>query len=543
MLGLSREWVRALEGGGAAFLKTADGAREAGAVIDSNIIARAEVFEKQWVAATTRWQLATKAAAAELLPDMVKLADLAISIAASVGKWLSDTAIADKLDRGVALSVRELEYAIDLARKRGSPVDPSWIAELERLRAAQAAANKEAALSLTIRPTGPKTILPSKDKEGLDSDPFTRTEDSVTKRIALLNAEVATIGLSNGAREKARVIAELEHAAVKANTAAGLENTQVTAEQREVIGKLADAYGAVKEKIEAANGPLAAWARQSADVKKNLEGIAVSGLDRMADELQAVVSGSKSAADAFKNMTDFILKELQRLLIKMALAAMLKAFIGGGADGGLVGMGGIGNGGGLLGSAFGGGTGFLHTPGGFSGAFPSPFKSGGLVNIARAPTITAFARGGAISGPGGPRSDSILAALSDGEFVVNAAATKKHRALLESINSGFNFNSMLPAFARGGPVGFSVPAMNDTPYIGKLGVHALGAMGGNEVNFIVQNNSSAQVRQEKRQNANGGFDLVAIIEDVVASRIGRGDSHINNVLQARYGLDPTRGMV
>jgi hypothetical protein len=38
--------------------------------------------------------------------------------------------------------------------------------------------------------------------------------------------------------------------------------------------------------------------------------------------------------------------------------------------------------------------------------------------------------------------------LSDGEYVVNARATAKHRALLEAINSG-----RVPAFAHGGSVG------------------------------------------------------------------------------------------
>lgn len=57
-----------------------------------------------------------------------------------------------------------------------------------------------------------------------------------------------------------------------------------------------------------------------------------------------------------------------------------------------------------------------------------------------------FASGGSVKGPGGPVEDKIPAFLSNGEFVVNAASTKKHRALLERINSakGYKF---------GGPVG------------------------------------------------------------------------------------------
>lgn len=49
--------------------------------------------------------------------------------------------------------------------------------------------------------------------------------------------------------------------------------------------------------------------------------------------------------------------------------------------------------------------------------------------------------GGAISGPGGPRSDMIPAMLSNGEFVVNAASTAQNLELLKAINSGKTVSS------------------------------------------------------------------------------------------------------
>lgn len=52
--------------------------------------------------------------------------------------------------------------------------------------------------------------------------------------------------------------------------------------------------------------------------------------------------------------------------------------------------------------------------------------------IAAAPK---HAAGGIIIGPGGPRDDMVPALLSNGEFVVNAAATARHRSLLQSINA------------------------------------------------------------------------------------------------------------
>lgn len=61
-----------------------------------------------------------------------------------------------------------------------------------------------------------------------------------------------------------------------------------------------------------------------------------------------------------------------------------------------------------------------------------------------------FSTGGHVRGPGTGTSDSIPARLSDGEFVVNAQATARHRALLEQINSG-----SVVGFSEGGLVGAS----------------------------------------------------------------------------------------
>jgi muramidase (phage lysozyme) len=59
-----------------------------------------------------------------------------------------------------------------------------------------------------------------------------------------------------------------------------------------------------------------------------------------------------------------------------------------------------------------------------------------------------YAGGGSIDGPGTGTSDSIVARVSKGEFIVNADSTKRHRGLLEAINNGHPF----PRFADGGSV-------------------------------------------------------------------------------------------
>ncbi|MEV0294533.1 hypothetical protein [Nocardia sp. NPDC050710] len=69
-----------------------------------------------------------------------------------------------------------------------------------------------------------------------------------------------------------------------------------------------------------------------------------------------------------------------------------------------------------------------------------------------------FNTGGFVSGPGTSTSDDIFARLSNGEFVMNAAATAKNLPLLQLLNSGWVpspelLHQMVPGFSSGGPVG------------------------------------------------------------------------------------------
>lgn len=119
--------------------------------------------------------------------------------------------------------------------------------------------------------------------------------------------------------------------------------------------------------------------------------------------------------------------------------------LGGIFSGGLEGLGGLFSKGLQgLGSLFGGGGG----GGGASGIWG---MIGSFIG-------SMFADGGYVSGPGTSRSDSIPAMLSNGEFVVNAAATRQWLPLLSSINYG-----QTPKFADGGLVGSSNPVYMPIP--------------------------------------------------------------------------------
>lgn len=121
------------------------------------------------------------------------------------------------------------------------------------------------------------------------------------------------------------------------------------------------------------------------------------------DGLMSIASGAESAEDAIKSMA-----------LQLAQAAAQAALFGSGP---LAGAFGGQQGGGLIGALFGGAVG--------------------------------LAGGGQIRGPGTSTSDSIPAMLSDGEFVVNAKATKKPGMLetLTAINAG-----QMQGFAQGGVV-------------------------------------------------------------------------------------------
>lgn len=134
--------------------------------------------------------------------------------------------------------------------------------------------------------------------------------------------------------------------------------------------------------------------------------------------------GTKTAKAAFLDFGASVLKVLTDVLIKIILTKIALAAFGGGGGGGF---------GGFL-------SGLL---GGDKAAGNTGVASGG-----------GFASGGLFRGIGTGTSDSNTINVSDGEFVVNAAATARHLAALETINGDIN-----PArnFAAGGGVS---PASN-----------------------------------------------------------------------------------
>lgn len=257
MLGLTREWIPLLESGAQAFDRQAQEAARLGVVIDRETIEKAAEFDRKWTASSAAWSANIKAAAAEILPVINELIDAASKMFTRENLKLFSQGGLDALgELGVP---RELNIKIpdsvltfldnlrrDLDRDYNIKINfegrPPPLTANEVTDGTGASPGADQART-RLRVDGPASVVPPRrspaGSEG--RDPFESTVDSTNRRIAVLNAETATIGQNSEARERARTVAILEEAAKRANTAAGLENTAATAEQREQIEALATA--------------------------------------------------------------------------------------------------------------------------------------------------------------------------------------------------------------------------------------------------------------------------------------------------------------
>lgn len=289
------------------------------------------------------------------------------------------------------------------------------------------------------RGTGP---APTKISTGSNVDKLDTAADSIEKRTAALQAEAAGLDLSTAAREKNKIAAQLQVVAMQANAAAGKGEGVVTAEQRQRIQEVTEAYGKATEAIEKAT--VAQSIRrgrqtslldpQDVQIAEQLKGLypdvgtALNSVEASAmrtneamrsigstmsssltSGLADILDGTKSVSAGFAAMSRAVVRALEEAMIKMLIVQPIMRSL--------------------------------------SGTFG--FSEGGLVGAAP----VAKADGGYIAGPGTGTSDSIPARLSNGEFVVRASAVAKHRAVLEAINA-----DRIPRFADGGLVGAGSPA-------------------------------------------------------------------------------------
>ncbi len=128
-----------------------------------------------------------------------------------------------------------------------------------------------------------------------------------------------------------------------------------------------------------------------------------------------------------------------------------------------------------------------------------------------------LATGGYVRGPGTGTSDSIPANLSNGEFVVNAAATKRNRALLEAINSNERVS-----VAGGSSAVVSTQA-------GSSGASGI------QQNIYIQNHTTAQVEQRRMPNGDLEFVIREAADRAVQEVAGQLASGYGDVVSAGEG--------
>lgn len=137
-----------------------------------------------------------------------------------------------------ALDIPGLGRVIDSTKERLE----RWRDELQKEIAALTKGEGEGPPTKPSRGAGETPTRKPTDTGGL-RDRFETGIDTIEKRTAALNAEAEAIDLGTIARERAKIVAQLETVAKQANAAAGKGENVVTEEQRKQIEEVANAYG------------------------------------------------------------------------------------------------------------------------------------------------------------------------------------------------------------------------------------------------------------------------------------------------------------
>jgi hypothetical protein len=515
MLGLTQQWVPALEHGAQGFQRIADSATDAGAIIDKETIAKAQVFDAAWKQSSQRLSTELKSAtmdAATYLDDLIsKAGDFISKLNAANGaagsgqakfNALADAAeVAARDMAGLPQDLDQINRVLDNLKQKGA--DPGIIAGIEELRQkAESAADalKEAAQAQSklnypdgvplpqARPVSADrndnpTKLPGRSD---GDDKVDSATNSLRRHTEQTEADAKAVGLGAGALAQFRAEAA-ETAAVQAN--GGKE----TADQAAQFKKLEQEAGAAADALEKAkvasdinfgkktaflsdedvqvasklrgiygdDVPAALNSTEAAAIKTNtaLKGISSTMESSVTSGLADILDGTKSVGQGFSDMSRTIIRAIEEAAIKMAIVQPLMASFGG-----------------------------LFGTGAVSAAAKSPFPG--------------FAKG-TPSAPGG-----IALVGEEGPELVNlpkgAAVYPSHttRALLRDV----------PAFADGGIMGSPGAA---APLIGHSSVIAP------SINVSVQGSPGMSSADHARMGETIASQIKPAIQDLIGQELRR----------------------
>ncbi|MBB3410662.1 tape measure domain-containing protein [Rhizobium sp. BK316] len=309
-------------------------------------------------------------------------------------------AYADEADRQNGLSKEQLAVEKEIASIRQGLTSKGGFLPDDQI-AALAAKNVAADQSRSQSGRGQSHGVKATAESRFDQD-----IQSVKDRTAALVEEQRTLSLSYQDQERRRMALELEQNALadlreeaRRKGQTDLDNLKISDEQRQKIEQASAAYAAQADAL-----------RRVQEAQDRADRSAEDFYDAFKSEISGAITGAESFSDALAN----IAKRLGDLLISNAFDALFAPKTSNSA-------------GGLFGSLFAGIGSLLG------------FETGGYT---------------------GDRGISDVAGVVHGkEFVVNAAATVKHRPLLEAINSGRGFE-------RGGYASMTLPTLRPPTFGG-----------------------------------------------------------------------------
>jgi hypothetical protein len=221
--------VAALSKGAAGLRELGAEAQTTGAIISNDLVRAGAELDDQWQKVMATFSATTKSATINAITAIKQF------FAENEKEILEFAQMLDQVMRSIpGINVIAGEGLEPFLRSRSQLARDAGIDDISR----------SSTLPEAPARTGRPTITPQRTGAGgagrLDS--FEREQQQTRRRIELMLAETATIGQGTFARARARIVIELETAAKQANAKAGKSNTDVTAEQRQAIDQLADAY-------------------------------------------------------------------------------------------------------------------------------------------------------------------------------------------------------------------------------------------------------------------------------------------------------------
>lgn len=374
-------------------------ARETGNVLDKEVLDKAVEIDRRFNRLTATVGTQLKGAILEVVDALSEF------LAKLPGGEVPIERIGER-STAITREIVALEGQLGDARRRAA--ETGWAMDRERIAGIERRIDALKAEDRLLQQRGQAAVAERDRRKAFDLPPATggeyrggksvadsaatvakaygQIQRSALAQIATLETEIAATGRSTAEKARLRLETDLLNSAQR-------RGTVLTAAQRDEVAQLAQRYGTLSANLEDAKR----GQERLVDLQQQLGNLGINAIE-------GLIEGTKSFAD--------VLDDAWKLLLRIALQS---AFLGQGPLGGLFGA-----------PATGG------KPGGLMAAL-----FGGM----------GFAEGGLVRGPGTSRSDSILARLSDGEFVINADAAKRHRSLLEALNAG-----MIPGFAEGGAV-------------------------------------------------------------------------------------------